>query len=335
MPAQNQILPFAQGGGANVLTQLQYAGDAQLTVGNQPGVARSAFHNKSMLQSSAVAAGVAQFLADSQVSDITDQITPASFSSIWRAALNGGSVFITQAASDNSNKPATTAFVQAAISSTIGAGQIAFYPATSPPAGYLKLNGALLNRVTYAGLWAYAQASGNMTATDAAWNAGGSRGSFSPGDGSTTFRIPDYRGFAVRAWDDAAGVDSGRVIGSSQNDQFPAHSHTITDPGHSHSVNDPSHFHTNSDPGHSHITAVPYKPNGTGSGPVAMVDGINGLLGYQNIQSSTQTVGIAINYAYTGITIFSGVTGITSTNVSGTGSETRVKNMAALACIKF
>ena len=39
---------------------------------------------------------------------------------------------------------------------------------------------------------------------------------FGSGDGSTTFNVPDLRGEFVRGWDDGRGVDSGRSFGSFQ-----------------------------------------------------------------------------------------------------------------------
>lgn len=101
-------------------------------------------------------------------------------------------------------------------------GSIIYAPATSAPSGYLKANGALVSRTTYAALWAYAQGSGNLAASDGAWVAG----QFSPGDGSTTFRIPDLRGEFIRGWDDGRGVDSGRDVGTAQADALKAHTHT-------------------------------------------------------------------------------------------------------------
>lgn len=104
-------------------------------------------------------------------------------------------------------------------------GLIGYFPSNVAPTGWLKANGALLSRTTYAALWAYANASGNIVA-EASWSA--SKGAFSTGDLSTTFRIPDLRGVFVRGWDDSAGVDSGRAIGSSQADDNKAHTHTVT-----------------------------------------------------------------------------------------------------------
>lgn len=77
----------------------------------------------------------------------------------------------------------------------------------SPPDGYLKANGDLVSRTTYASLFA---AIGTT---------------FGAGDGSTTFKLPDLRGEFVRGYDDGRGVDSGRVFGNGQTDEFKTHSH--------------------------------------------------------------------------------------------------------------
>jgi phage-related tail fiber protein len=62
----------------------------------------------------------------------------------------------------------------------------------------------------------------------ATWLAGGGPvGSFSTGDGSTTFRIPDLRGEFLRAWDDGRGVDTARAIGTWQADRLRSHTHEI------------------------------------------------------------------------------------------------------------
>jgi len=116
---------------------------------------------------------------------------------------------------------ATKQYVDAGAHVPVGA--VIFAPADAAPAGYLKLNGAGLSRVTYASLWAYAQASGNLAASEGAKLLG----QFGPGDGVTTFTLPDARGEFVRAWaDDKLGVpDSGRAIGSWQVGTMEAHNH--------------------------------------------------------------------------------------------------------------
>lgn len=103
------------------------------------------------------------------------------------------------------------------------AGMIAPFPANIAPAGWLEADGSLVSRATYPDLWAFAQASGNIVA-DGSWTAG----KFSTGDGSTTFRIPDLRGYFIRSWAHDGSIDSGRAIGSTQLDAFQGHAHTIS-----------------------------------------------------------------------------------------------------------
>lgn len=98
------------------------------------------------------------------------------------------------------------------------------FTANVAPSGFLVADGSLVARASYPALWAYAQASGNIAATDGAWVDG----QYSPGNGSTTFRIPDLRGDFLRGWDDARGIDTGRAIGTLQTDAFAAHTHNIT-----------------------------------------------------------------------------------------------------------
>lgn len=84
-------------------------------------------------------------------------------------------------------------------SGEIMAGQIVFCAGNSIPNGYLECNGATVSRTTYATLFA----------------AIGS--TYGPGDGATTFALPDLRGEFLRGADRGRGVDSGRAVGSAQN----------------------------------------------------------------------------------------------------------------------
>jgi microcystin-dependent protein len=69
---------------------------------------------------------------------------------------------------------------------------------STAPTGWLKANGQLISRATYASLF---------SAISTTYGAG---------DGSTTFKVPDLRGEFVRGWDDSRGVDTGRSLGSLQ-----------------------------------------------------------------------------------------------------------------------
>lgn len=86
-------------------------------------------------------------------------------------------------------------------------GTTAFFGMTSAPSGWIKANGAAVSRTTYAALFA---AIGTT---------------FGSGDGSTTFNVPDLRGYFPRGWVDNGSVDSGRTFGSSQAASVGTHGH--------------------------------------------------------------------------------------------------------------
>ena len=86
-------------------------------------------------------------------------------------------------------------------------GAVSAFAMNSAPTGWLKANGSAVSRTTYANLFT---AIGTL---------------YGVGDGSTTFNLPDLRGEFIRGFDDARGVDSGRVMGSAQADAFKSHTH--------------------------------------------------------------------------------------------------------------
>jgi microcystin-dependent protein len=49
--------------------------------------------------------------------------------------------------------------------------------------------------------------------------------SFGTGDGKTTFNLPDLRAEFIRGLDMGRGIDDGRQFGSSQNDTYKSHYH--------------------------------------------------------------------------------------------------------------
>lgn len=88
-------------------------------------------------------------------------------------------------------------------------GSVATFITTVTPNGYIKANGAAVSRTAYQRLF-------NKVGTF--WGAG---------DGSTTFNVPDLRGYFPRFWDDGRGIDSGRGFGTFQNDDIKAHNHQL------------------------------------------------------------------------------------------------------------
>jgi hypothetical protein len=86
--AANEILPFAQGVLANVLSQAAYSAALDRTNGNQPGLASAELVNKAMLQSSVIAAALAQFIADLQATNVTDALTPSALNGLLKLSLD-------------------------------------------------------------------------------------------------------------------------------------------------------------------------------------------------------------------------------------------------------
>ncbi|WP_439587662.1 tail fiber protein [Hydrogenophaga sp.] len=188
----------------------------------------------------------------------------------------------TATAGTSNTQIATTAFVQGAVSTSGTVGMLGLFRRTTAPPGWLKANGAAVSRTTYAALFA---------------EIGTSEG---PGNGSTTFNLPDWRGLFPRGWDDSRGLDLGRALGSAQESQNAAHTHsgtTSTDGSHTHTP-PAGHFSINSNASYSY-----------GGGGASL-----------GTASSTAAAG-SHNHTF-------------STSSSG-GSEARPVNVALLACIKY
>jgi len=118
------------------------------------------------------------------------------------------------------------------------------------------------------------------------------------GDGFSTFNLPDLRGEFIRGYDDGRGADSGRGFGTFQDQQLGWHTHTGT----------------TSNPG-SHQHSFPtFARDGSQNGSVG--DG-------------------GPNRTYTSYTSIDGAHTHTFTTDGTGGNETRPRNVALLACIKY
>ncbi len=123
---------------------------------------------------------------------------------------------------------------------------------------------------------------------------------YGSGDGSTTFNLPDLRGEFIRGWDDARGVDASRAFGSAQ----------------------------------SYATARPQTTTAStllGDGTTTTLNSASNpsAIGFARASKSGEgvTVGnVDSNGSGTEMDVFNAVTG---------DAETRPRNVALLACIKF
>lgn len=185
-------------------------------------------------------------------------------------------------------------------------GQVANFASSVPPNGWLKANGAAISRATYSRLF------GVIGVT------------FGSGNGSTTFNLPDLRGYFTRGWDDSRGIDSGRVFGSSQADENKSHTHAgSADAGGSH-----SHTGTaDAAGGHNHTLTVSSTEVYYGAHPF----GASSNAAASN-SSSIQSGG---SHSHA-LSISNGGSHSHALSIgSSGGSEARPKNIALLACIKY
>ncbi|MBM3106199.1 tail fiber protein [Pseudomonas sp. V1] len=190
-------------------------------------------------------------------------------------------------------------------------GTVVYFPGANPPPGFIKANGALLNRTTYAALFAAIGVIGGA------------------GDGRTTFNVPDLRGEFIRALDDGRGVDPGRLLGSVQTSQNASHTHnaTISVSGeHTHSV-----VGTAAEGGsHTHNLARAQNNSvGSLSNRVTTAQGDGGTA------ISTAVSGGAHVHAVSGTAAVAGGHSHSATILASGGNETRPRSVALLACIKY
>jgi microcystin-dependent protein len=102
------------------------------------------------------------------------------------------------------------------------AGVVMAWTTDTAPSGWLECDGSAVNRSTYSALF-------SAISDD-----------YGSGDGSTTFNLPDYRGYFLRGYDNSAGNDpdaatrtdrgdgtTGDDVGTAQASQNKAHTHNV------------------------------------------------------------------------------------------------------------
>jgi len=197
MPGSNNFLQWNPAA-ANQKSDAEYIADAQRAGGAVSGIFPSVLANKLFFQLSTMASALGAMMADKGY-----VISDADISVLQTALAN--------------------ILTWADVRSQLATGDVRFSLSPTPQDDEVKINGVLLPRVTYANLWAWAQAK-SVVVNEADWDPENT-GSFSDGDGSTTFRLPDARGVYPRFFDDGRGLDAARVFGSYEDDEVKAHTH--------------------------------------------------------------------------------------------------------------
>ncbi len=130
------------------------------------------------------------------------KLPPASDSVIGVSRLATAAEITAGAANDIVVTPLRLAAALAAQAALLmPVGTIIEWPLSTPPDGFLELNGAAISRSVYAALFAR---------VGTIWGAG---------DGATTFLLRDDRGEFKRGWDNGRGVDAGRGLNSWQDSE--------------------------------------------------------------------------------------------------------------------
>ncbi|MHC6223477.1 phage tail-collar fiber domain-containing protein [Pseudomonas sp. X10] len=214
--------------------------------------------------------------------------------------------------SDSSEILATTKALKAALKAMEDTmvGMIGMFDLPSPPPGWLRANGAAVSRTVYAALFA---------------RYGTRHGA---GDGVTTFNLPDVRGLFPRFLDDGRGVDPGRALGSVQADEIRSHIHTAS------SGSAGNHVHAaNSDVQGRHTHAVKEGQEVGIKDPTGeLLSSGDDMTTRVNNYSTTTADG---EHAHNITVLAAGAhTHPITVNATG-GSETRPRNMAFLACVKY
>ena len=138
-------------------------------------------------------------IADSQIT--TSKIADANVTTAKIADANVTTAKIADAAITSAK------LASGAIPAAIPAGAVMPFAMNSAPSGWLAANGAEVSRTTYAGLF---------TAIGTTYGIG---------NGSTTFNLPDLRGYFVRGSGTNSDGTAAGTFGQKQSDEFKSHSH--------------------------------------------------------------------------------------------------------------
>ena len=234
-------------------------------------------------------AGIVELADNTETQTGTDTaraVTPAGLASRIASTGQAGLVALATNAQTQTGTDTTRAVTPASLASAaalfVPPGAVLPFAMNAVPPGWLAANGAAVSRTLYPALFA---SIGTL---------------YGAGDGSTTFALPDLRGYFVRGQGTNADGTAAGTFGTKQADDFKSHNHTGS------TSQNGSHNHT-----YNNTISNYTIRQGTGN------DWPN-VRGTLDSNGQTSSAG---NHNHT----------ITAEG----GTETRPKNIALLYCIKF
>ena len=256
-------------------------------------------------------AGTQRFSVSDSGLDITDGLplrfqdsSGAPFVSLKAPSSLGANVSLTLPATDgNAGEFLQTdgsGVLSFSVVTGVPSGSVFCMAVATVPSGYLECNGQIVNRTTYAALFA-------VIGTQ-----------YGAGNGSTTFGIPDLRGEFIRGFDNGKGTDSGRSIGTAQAGAFGQHQHSI----------DLTTSNKSLTGSLSHNSTTMAQNPGTASGVFTKTGNVSAVGARSGGSASTSNIAIDASHDHT-------VTGNTGNQGSTSNSnETRPRNIAMMYIIK-
>jgi microcystin-dependent protein len=237
-------------------------------------------------------AGIVELADNTETQTGTDTaraVTPASLASRTATQTRAGIVELADNTETQTGTDATRAVTPAALASVsallVPPGAVMPFATATPPNGWLPCDGGVVSRTTYSLLFFCIGTT------------------FGAGDGSTTFNLPDLRGYFVRGSGTNADGTAAGTFGAKQADAFQ---------------------------GHIHTTSGELPTNNSSAGYKLPSSTVNVATGNQTVFKGTLD-GAVIYHSHT-------ISGPSTDGTNGaprTASETRPRNIAMLYCIKF
>lgn len=184
-------------------------------------------------------------------------------------------------------------------------GTIAMYAGSTVPSGYLQCDGSAVSRTTYSELFA---AIGTA---------------YGPGDGSTTFNLPDIAGRVLigQSLSHAIGTTGGSETASVSEAQLPSHTHSVPSHGHGNTISAAT-------PELSHTVGQPaYNYNQPGDWKYVYNGSSGGYMGTQTATASRTTNVTVANHPASDCTMTGGITPAAAFDTDAAGGGQAHNNM--------